>query len=91
VVITGASGDAAALGLAEAANSVFRFGKAVLRVTPEVSLENLPLALRLTLIHLPRETAAALVCSGTACSPPTSDPKLLVALLKGKEHTNAAT
>ncbi|HKI11767.1 MAG TPA: thioredoxin domain-containing protein [Candidatus Acidoferrum sp.] len=91
VVITGASGDAAALRLEEAANSVFRFGKAVLRVTPEVSLENLPLALRLTLIHLPRETAAALVCSGTACSPPTSDPKLLVALLKGKEHTNAAT
>src|SRR5208283_3863227 len=37
VVITGASGDDAALKLEEAANSVFRFGKAVLRVTPEAS------------------------------------------------------
>ena len=91
VVITGEAGDAAAEKLLEATNSVFRFGKAVLRVTPESSLENLPAALRLTLPHLPRDTAAALVCSGTACSSPTSDPELLIVLLTGKGHTHAAT
>jgi uncharacterized protein YyaL (SSP411 family) len=91
VVITGGSGDGVAQKLENAANSVYRLGKAVLRVTPESSLENLPAALRLTLPHLPRDTAAALVCSGTACSPPTSDPEQLVALLTGRGHTIATT
>jgi hypothetical protein len=91
VVITGASGDPAAEKLEEAANQVFRFGKAVLRVTPESSLGNLPAALRLTLPQLPRDIAAALVCCGTTCAPPTSDPKQLVALLTGRGHTSAAT
>jgi len=91
VVITGASGDEAALKLEEAANSVFRFGKAVLRVTPEVSLENLPTALRNTLPHLAKDVAAAMVCSGSTCSPPTSDPAPLVAMLRGEGHKSAAT
>jgi uncharacterized protein YyaL (SSP411 family) len=73
VVITGAPGDAATLKLEEAANGVFRLGKAVLRVTPESSLANLPAALRLTLPHLDREKAAALVCAGTSCLPPVED------------------
>jgi uncharacterized protein len=82
VVITGAAGDQNAKKLEEAANSVFRFGKAVLRVMPETSLENLPSALRQTLPHIAREKAAALVCAGNSCLPPTSDAEELVRLLK---------
>jgi uncharacterized protein YyaL (SSP411 family) len=81
VIITGAPDDAAALKLEEAANSVFRLGKAVLRVTPESSLENLPAALKLTLPHLDRAKPAALVCAGMSCLPPTSDPNELRNLL----------
>jgi uncharacterized protein YyaL (SSP411 family) len=81
VVITGAPDDAAALKLEEAANSVFRLGKAVLRVTPESSLDNLPAALKLTLPHLDRAKPAALVCAGMSCLPPTSDPNELRNLL----------
>ncbi len=82
VVITGAAGDDAAQKLEEAAHSVFRIGKAVLRVTPESSLENLPAALRLTLPHLPKDKPAALVCAGATCFPPVSDAEKLVELLK---------
>ncbi|HXC49018.1 MAG TPA: thioredoxin domain-containing protein [Candidatus Sulfotelmatobacter sp.] len=82
VVITGAEGDAAADKLERAANDVFRFGKAVLRVTSSTSLEHLPLALRHTLPHLPKDKASALVCSGNTCLPPTSDPEELKRLLQ---------
>jgi len=73
VVIMGGSGDATAQKLEEVANSGFRLGKAVLRVTPEVSLEDLPATLRQTLPHLPRERALAIVCAGTTCLPPIGD------------------
>ena len=82
VVITGEAGDAAAAKLHEAANSVFRLGKAVLRVTPQVSLENLPAALRQTLPHLPKEKALAIVCAGTTCLPPISDAEELQRILQ---------
>ena len=82
VVITGTEGDAAAETLERAANDVFRFGKAVLRVTPATSLEYLPVALRQTLPHLPKDKPSALVCSGNACLPPTSDPDELKRLLQ---------
>jgi len=82
VVITGATGDESAQKLEEAANSVFRLGKAVLRVTPRASLENLPVALRQTLPHLPRDKAQALVCAGNTCLPPTSDPEELRRVLR---------
>jgi len=75
VVIAGPSGDSTARRLEEAANGVFRLGKAVLRVTPESSQENLPLALRQTLPHLPKEQASALVCAGNACLPPVHTPE----------------
>jgi uncharacterized protein YyaL (SSP411 family) len=77
VVITGPPGDAVAEKLEQAANRVFRFGKAVLRVTPDASLINLPAALRQTLPHLPKAKAQALVCSGTTCLPPISNPEEL--------------
>ncbi|HUL33204.1 MAG TPA: thioredoxin domain-containing protein [Candidatus Eisenbacteria bacterium] len=81
VVITGTEADPAATQLERAANDVFRFGKAVLRVTPSTSLEFLPAALRLTLPHLPKDRAAALLCAGNTCLPPASDPAELKGLL----------
>jgi uncharacterized protein len=77
VVITGTAADEVALKLQESANGVFRLGKAVLRVTPESSLDHVPAALRQTLPHLPKDKAQAVVCSGNACLPPTSDPEEL--------------
>jgi uncharacterized protein len=82
VVISGPAGDTTAQKLEEAANRVFRFGKAVLRLTPESSLENLPVALRQTLPHLPKTKAAALICSGTRCLPPLSDAEELKSILE---------
>ncbi len=82
VVITGANGDEAAKRLEEATNQVFRFGKAVLRVTPEASPENLPVALRQTLPHLPREKAQAIVCAGTTCLAPIGEARELKRVLQ---------
>ena len=90
VVITGPAGDEAAAKLEQAANSVYRFGKAVLRITPETSLENLPPALRQTLPHLPKDKAVALVCSGNSCLPPASDPSQLIALLNNRGQATAS-
>jgi uncharacterized protein len=84
VVIMGPAGDAAAQKLEDAANGVFRFGKAVLRFTPETSLENLPGALRQTLPHLPKDTAQALICSGNLCLPPTGDAAEVKRMLQRK-------
>ncbi len=82
VVITGAAGDPAASQLEEAANSVYRLGKAVVRFTPEASLQNMPIALRQTLPHLSKDKSQALVCAGTTCLPPTSDPEELKRILQ---------
>jgi hypothetical protein len=86
VVVTGASDDPQAAALERAANSVYRFGKAVLRVTPErIAAEDaLAPALAETLPHLRAEVAQALVCVGTTCRPPVIDPGALVALLTQK-------
>jgi uncharacterized protein len=81
VVITGAAGDAAAEDLEEVANRVFRFGKAVVRLTAEASVENLPPALRETLPHFSDDKAVALVCAGATCLPPTSDAEELQRIL----------
>ncbi len=82
VVITGAAGDPAADKLEESANAVYRLGKAVLRVTPQASLEYLPMALHQTLPHLRKDKAQAVVCTGTACLPPTGDPDELKRILQ---------
>ena len=83
VVITGNSGDAQADALERAANSVYRFGKAVLRVTPErmAVAGSLAPALAETLPYLRAGVVQALVCVGTTCRPPVSDPAALIALL----------
>jgi uncharacterized protein YyaL (SSP411 family) len=84
VVITGATGDPRAAALERAANSVYRFAKAVLRVTPErmAAGDALAPALAETLPHLKANVAQALVCAGTTCRPPVSDPAALVELLR---------
>ena len=86
VVITGASNDPQAIALEKAANSVYRFGKAVLRVTSEclASPDALAPALAETLPHLRADVAQALVCVGTSCRPPVKDPAALIALLTQK-------
>jgi uncharacterized protein YyaL (SSP411 family) len=81
VVITGAADDPTAAALEAAANSVFRYGKSVLRVLPGVKPTSLPVALRESLPHLPKDKAVALVCSGNTCFPPVSEPDRLRTLL----------
>ena len=82
VVVTGADSDGAAKQLEDAANSVFRLGKSVLRVKPGIHIEHLPLTLRETLPHLPTDKAMALICFGTTCMAPTNDPEKLKATLE---------
>jgi uncharacterized protein YyaL (SSP411 family) len=82
VVITGAAGDEQAEKLERAAHENFRLGKAVLRVKPETSLENLPLALRQTIPHLSKDKAVALVCTGNSCLPPVSEAGQLRKILE---------
>ena len=82
VVIFGGAGDPAADGLERAALEIYRYGKAVLRVTPEkLSAHALPPALAATLPHVPGDTAQALVCAAGACQPPVRDPEQLRKLL----------
>jgi uncharacterized protein YyaL (SSP411 family) len=82
VVITGRADDPAARALEEAAHRVYRFGKSVLRVTPETQQLHLAGALKETLPHLPAGKALAVVCAGQTCLPPTSDFEQLTALLE---------
>ena len=84
VVVTGAEGDAKAAELERAANAIYRFGKSVLRVTPErLAHAGLPAALRETLPHLDAARAQALVCVETTCHPPVTDPEKLTGLISG--------
>lgn len=84
VVITGRADDPVAQKLEEAAHSIYRFGKAVLRVTPErLAAGGLAPASQQTLPHLRADIAQALVCVETSCQPPVSDPEKLAAMLTG--------
>jgi uncharacterized protein YyaL (SSP411 family) len=92
VLITGANGDETALRLEQAANSVFRLGRAIVRVTPQASLETLPGALQQMWQHLPKDKAVALVCADRTCLPPTSDAQELTQILqKGIAGTAAGS
>jgi uncharacterized protein YyaL (SSP411 family) len=82
VVITGAAGDPKAAALEQAASETYRFGKVVLRATPEqLAAGNLPAALRETLPHLDAAVPQALVCIETTCHPPVREPADLASLL----------
>ena len=89
VVITGAAGDAEAAALENAANETYRFGKSVLRLTPErLATASLPSALRETLPHLDAAKPHALVCLETTCYPPVVDPAALAELLRSAGSTS---
>ncbi|HTX14239.1 MAG TPA: thioredoxin domain-containing protein [Candidatus Baltobacteraceae bacterium] len=82
VVITGMEGDARAAALEQAAHGVYRFGKVILRVTPErLAAGALPAALRETLPHLDATMPQAFVCVETTCFPPINDQGQLASLL----------
>jgi len=82
VVVLGAAGDARAAELEKATNEIYRFGKAVLRVTPEtLAAASLAPALRETLPRLDAAKPQALVCVETTCRPPVADSEMLKALL----------
>jgi uncharacterized protein len=82
IVITGAADDWVAQSLELAAHRVFRFGKAVLRVTPGTKLAALAGAVKETLAHLPAGKPLAIVCAGQSCLPPATDAAQLTALLQ---------
>ena len=91
VVIMGRPNDAAAKALEAAANSIFRLGKSIMRILPGTTPAALPLALRETIPHLPKDKAIALVCSGNTCFPPTSNPEQLKALITGRPASAVAS
>jgi uncharacterized protein len=82
IVVTGPADNWVAQSLELAAHRVFRFGKAVLRVTPGTDLQYLAGTLKETLPHLPADQPLALVCTGQTCLPPASDAAQLLALLE---------
>ena len=82
VVVLGAAGDPKAAALEQTANAVYRFGKTVLRVTPEtLAGASLAPALLETLPHLDAAKPQALVCVETRCFPPVVDPDKLKGML----------
>jgi uncharacterized protein len=90
IVITGAVDDWVAQSLELTARRHFRFGKAVLRVTPDTNTVHLAGALQETLPHLPADKAVAVVCAGQTCLPPASDATQLAALFE-RDISSAAT
>jgi len=91
VVVTGTAGDPKAVELERAANETYRFGKSVLRVTPEtLSANALAPALRETLPHLDASKPQALMCVETTCHPPVEDAGELKSLLAGFPRSAAA-
>jgi uncharacterized protein len=91
VVVLGAADNSQAVELEKSANEIYRFGKAVLRVTPEtLAAAWVPPALRETLPHLDASKPQALVCIETTCHPPVADPAKLQALLGEVAATTAA-
>ncbi|MDE3108661.1 MAG: thioredoxin domain-containing protein [Acidobacteriota bacterium] len=92
IVVTGNTKDEAAAALERSALEVYRFGKIVLRITPErAPTAVLPAALRETLPHLDASKAQAIVCSGTTCHPPVTARELLFSLVSGQVSGAAAT
>jgi uncharacterized protein len=92
VVVTGNVGDDVAADLAKGALDTYRFGKIVLRITPErLSAGALPPALRDTLPHLDAGKPQAILCVGTTCYPPITSRVQLSSLLSGTAAGAATT
>jgi hypothetical protein len=86
VVVVGQQREGATRRLLETAHRVPRAGKRVLAFEPETVKEGrLPAGLASTLPHLPLDgRPVALVCVGTSCRPPVSEPEALEAALATK-------
>jgi uncharacterized protein YyaL (SSP411 family) len=86
------SAAARALELQAAANTAFAFHKSTLRLTANEAVEkNLPPVLAATIPHLPQLKSGAsfaVLCSGSACQPPVSDPADLKRQLAAAIRTN---
>jgi uncharacterized protein len=93
VVVLGSANDPKAAELKKVANEIYRFGKEVLRVTPEkLASASLAPALRETLPHLDAAKAQALVCVETSCHPPVTTSADLASLLgESASATGVAT
>jgi uncharacterized protein YyaL (SSP411 family) len=90
IVIAGPAGDATADQLTRAAAAYYRFGRAILRVTPEQAASGaLPPLLAETLPHLTSDRAQAYVCVGGTCFPPVDTPEKLWELLGPNATTSA--
>jgi uncharacterized protein len=90
VVVTGPADDASASALEQTANKIYRYAKAVLRVTPEkIKSAKLPPTLAETIPNLPANESQALVCIETTCQPPTKNPNELRAILTETRATTA--
>jgi uncharacterized protein YyaL (SSP411 family) len=90
IVVTGAASDPTAKKLEDTAVATYRFGKAVLRVTPEqIAAGTLPPALQQTLPHLRADAAQALVCVNASCLPPITDAQQLAAALENIDARSA--
>ncbi|MBI3484962.1 MAG: thioredoxin domain-containing protein, partial [Acidobacteria bacterium] len=90
IVVTGAAGDPAAKKLEDIAAATYRFGKAVLRVTPEqIAAGALVPALQQTIPHLRADAAQALVCVNASCLPPITDSQQLSAALENIDARSA--
>jgi uncharacterized protein YyaL (SSP411 family) len=81
VVILGAANDPKAAALESAANKTCRFGKSILRFTPEAIAAWLAPSLRETLPGLDATKPQALVCVETTCYPPLTQPRELTSFL----------
>ncbi len=92
VLVTGSADDQVAQRLERAARSVYRYGTAVLRVTPEVAARGaLPVALIETVPHLKAAVPQAFVCAGQTCYPPVHEPEKLLELLSKTGGEASAT
>ena len=90
IVVTGAAGDPIARKLEDTAAATYRFGKAVLRVTPEqIAAGVLVPALQQTIPHLRADVAQALVCVNASCLPPITDAEQLSAALENIDARSA--
>jgi uncharacterized protein YyaL (SSP411 family) len=90
IVVTGDYEDDKARGLERTAGLFYRFGRAVLRVTPKPNFEALPPALRELLPELHAERPQAFVCTAGTCFPPTQDASQLTELLTQIGHATGA-
>jgi uncharacterized protein YyaL (SSP411 family) len=92
VVVTGSAGDDVAADLEKGALDTYRFGKIVMRITPErLAAGALPPALRETLPHLDAGKPQAILCVGATCHPPLVSRVQLASVLSGTVSGAART